>query len=173
MPKLNCVASRSGLAHLPERDERFQHLGDAVASGANETGGYFSRWQRVLLGQQGLPTACRTASVSSRGQDCRAASAAAETSSFRCIGTELILSLEFGAQPADFAAPFLVGAVAIEPREVGEEIVVAQINRPAIGGKHGTIKVVQTPDHADETAIVYAALCSRQRLAGTSFASTL
>jgi hypothetical protein len=50
--------------------------------------------------------------------------------------------LELGSQSADFAAQFLFGVLAIEVDETAEEIVVADIGQPAIGGEDRTIEVV-------------------------------
>lgn len=67
--------------------------------------------------------------------------------------------LELRAQPLDLAAKLFLGALAIEGDETGEKIVVRKVGGPAIGGEDGTVEIiVQTLEHADQAAVVDAAL---------------
>ncbi len=57
---------------------------------------------------------------------------------------------------------------------MAEEIIVAEVGGPAIGGKDGAVEiVVQTPEHADEAAIVNVMVAAVNGAPEHSFTSTL
>ncbi len=45
-------------------------------------------------------------------------------------------------QPAHLAARFFLGALLVERHQIGQHRIIGQINRPAIGSRHGGIELV-------------------------------
>ena len=129
---------------------------------------------RASAGAGAAASAARTAlnwSGKSRGQACRPAGAAAATSISRTTTAP-------GRSLPETRARTRPGSCrATPPRrargyggEAGQQVVVGEVGGPAIGGEDGAVEViVQPPQHANEAAVVNAALGLGQRLIGAQF----
>lgn len=154
---------------MSQRDERFENLGDAVSAHANKlgrdllcSGGGSLRRQGIADGLELLRQLLWPGLTPHLSGGCDH-----ELALHRRRGDP---SLELGAQPADLAAPFFLRALAIEGNQVAEEIIITEVGGPAIRGKDGAVEiVVQTPEHADEAAIVNVMVRRNQRRAGAKF----
>ena len=90
--------------------------------------------------------------------------AASATVNSRCTGAAAMPAWNSGRSQRTVPAKLLLGALAVQGGEAGEKIIVGDLGGPAIGGEDGTVEiVVQPPDHADEAAVVNAALGFGQR----------